>query len=105
MTKKDYENGRILNTANRFQKGAPNPIDAAHVHGKGNYQGDMMLTPYQLQRVKGAGRALHPFVNYWPSNGTHVNIPYDISDTTFNDFERSIIARAFQDYESNTCIR
>ena len=105
MTKQDYENGRNLNTANQAQNGIPNPIDAAHADGKGNYQGDMMLTPYQLKRVKGEGRALYPFVNYWPSNGTHVNIPYDISDATFIDFEKSIIARAFQDYELNTCIR
>ena len=105
MTNQDYENGRNLNTANYVQNGVPNPIDAAHAHGKGNYQGDMMLTPYQLQRVKGEGRALHPFVNYWPSNGTHVNIPYKISSSTFNSFQRANIARAVEDYATHTCIR
>ena len=105
LSEKDYENGRKLNPENQIPKGVKNPLDSAHSHGKGNYQGDMILTAYQLQQVKGEGRALHPFVTYWPSNGTHVNIPYNISDPSFSSYERSNIARAFEDYETNTCIR
>ena len=81
-----------------------NPLDEAHSHGRGNYQGDMMLTPNQLKRVKG-GRALDKWVTYWPSNGTHVNIPYNINDPTFTSYERANIARAVEEYQTYTCIR
>ena len=107
LTEQDFENGRKIDLENEIPKGVKNPIDTVHssMKGKGNYQGDLMLTPYQLQRIKGEGRALHPFVTYWPSNGTHVNIPYNISDPTFTSYERANIARAVEDYERNTCIR
>ena len=89
-----------------------NPLDEAHSHGRGNYQGDMMLTPSQLKRVKGGrrlatGRGVWTgeWVTYWPSNGTHVNIPYVINDPTFTSYERANIARAIEEYQIWTCIR
>ena len=105
MTEEDFENGRKIDPTNQVSEGERDPLDAALTESKGNYQGDMMLTSYQLLMVHGQGRALHPFVTYWPSNGTHVNIPYNISDTTFTANDRANIARAMQDFETFTCIR
>ena len=105
MTEEDFENGRKIDPTKQISNGNTDPIDDVLAHSKGNYQGDMMLTPYQLKIVNGQGRALHPFVTHWPSNGTHVNIPYIISDTTFTANDRANIARAMEDFATNTCIR
>ena len=105
LTQEDFDNGRKIDPKNQVSEGEMGSLDDALAHSKGNYQGDMMLTPDQLKIVNGQGRALHPFVTYWPSNGTHVNIPYNINDTTFTTTELATIARAIEDYETNTCIR
>ena len=86
-------------------QGTKNTESDPHVNGMGNYEGDMILTPYQLQRMQGQSKSLHTGVTYWPSNGTHVNIPYKISSSTFNSFQRANIARAVEDYATHTCIR
>ena len=105
MTEDDFENGRKIDPLSQVSEGEMDHLEDFLLHSKGNYQGDMMLTPYQLKVVNGQERALHPFVTHWPSNGTHVNIPYIISDNTFTTTELANIARAIEDYETNTCIR
>ena len=105
LTEEDFENGRKIDPATQISRGEIDPIDAAHEHGKANYQGDIMLTPKQLQKVEGKGRALSPIAKLWPGDGTHVNIPYIITDTTFTSDERANIARAVKEFEKNTCIR
>ena len=106
LTEEDFENGRKIDPANQISKGEVDPINAATEHGKANYQGDIMLTPKQLQVVNGKGRALLNIPTYhWQSNGIHVNIPYIISDTTFTTDERANIARAMEEFKKNTCLR
>ena len=105
LTEEDFENGRKIDPATQIPKGEVDPLDAAHEHGKANYQGDIMLTPNQLQLVEGRGRAFSPIANFWPSDGSHVNIPYIISDNTFTSYERANIARAVEEFKNNTCIR
>ena len=42
--------------------------------------------------------------NHWSRKGSKVYIPYTITGT-FSKKEKSNIARAFAEYEKNTCIR
>ena len=106
LTEKDFENGRKIDEANQIPNGAKNPLDDAFGNGTGNYQGDMILTPDQLKEVQGRKRGLTPFsVHLWPFNGKHAIIPYTISDNSFTSSERANIARAVEDFDTNTCIR
>ena len=105
LTEEDFENGRKIDLANQTSNGEIDPLDAAIKYERANYQGDIILTPDQLQQIKGTGRALNPLAKLWPGDGTHVNIPYIITDTTFTSDERANIARAVKEFEKNTCIR
>ena len=42
--------------------------------------------------------------NKWPKVGGFVEVPYTITDE-FDQEERALIARGFDDYRKNTCIR
>jgi len=107
LTEEDFENGRKIDLANQTSNGEIDPLDAAIKYGKANYQGDIMLTPDQLQQIKGTGRALDPIAKLWPDDGIvpHVRIPYIITDNTFTTDEKANIARAVEEFEKNTCIR
>ena len=110
MTPEDFENGRRIDLASQVPEVLNGSLNDANENGDGLYQGDMVLTPYQLQLVQGTGRSLASWSqtwakNHWAKNGTHVNIPYKISSPTFTDDQRANIARAAEEYEKNTCIR
>ena len=110
MTTEDFENGRKIDLASQEPEGLNSSSNEVFENGDTLYQGDMILTPYQLQLVQGTGRSLHPWaltwgLRHWAKNGTHVNIPYKISSPTFTDDQRANIARAAQEYEKHTCIR
>ena len=40
----------------------------------------------------------------WPKVGKYIEVPYTITNE-FNQEERSLMARGFDDYHKNTCIR
>ena len=74
------------------------------------YQGDMDLTPEQAAIIlNGSPEDLISMrsamkQNSWPRRGLNVYIPYVISGE-YNEYERANIARAFEDFENNTCLR
>ena len=74
------------------------------------YQGDMDLTPEQAAIIlNGSPEDLISMrsamkQNSWPSWSGNVYIPYVISGE-YNEDERANIARAFEDFENNTCLR
>ena len=117
MSQDDYQTGSKIDLDEQSKN---NPLDFAHTNGKGNYQGDMMLTKYQLHHVnrksrksKRRGGGLYSsvkstslrFAESWPKRGSHVTIPYKIVYSAFDADERANIARAFEEFEKNTCIR
>merc|ERR1719322_934629 len=79
LTKEDFDYGRNIDLSAQISEGTNAAESDPHEHGIGNYEGDMILTPQQLLWIQGQSRALHSQVNYWPRNGTYVNIPYKIS--------------------------
>ena len=108
MNSKDYERGRKINEKTELKDGE-NPIADAIEKGS-RFEGDMDLTKEEEEAIKNENRedsiAMRSVMMHyrWPRNGDNVYIPYHISGTYY-DFERANIARAFEDYENNTCIR
>ena len=104
----DYINGRKINKDDEIPKGQ-DPVEDAMENGEG-FQGDIDLTPEQASIiVKATGKDLISMRSsikdkHWPRQGTYVYIPYTISGE-YDENERSNIARAFEDFENNTCVR
>ena len=107
LTEEDFAHGHEIDIKNETPTRTYDPLTDTLEHGHGNYQGDMVLTPDQQKQILGEGdeRALWQYANFWPHDGDVVNIPYIITDTTFSSSELAHIARAMEDYETNTCIR
>ena len=86
-----------------------NPIADAIEKGS-RFEGDMDLTKEEEEAIKSGNRedsiAMRSVMMHyrWPRNGDNVYIPYHISGK-YNDDEHANIAKAFLDYENNTCIR
>ena len=88
-----------------------NPIQDAIDNGDG-YEGDIHLNNEQAaiiangtEEERSALRAATTTSYHkWPKSGSTVSVPYEIS-SSFSSSERAVIARAFSDYQSNTCIR
>jgi hypothetical protein len=74
------------------------------------FEGDMDLTPEQVAIiVNGTPEDLISMRSSmkeksWPKRGMNVYIPYVITGE-YNEDERANIARAFEDFENNTCLR
>jgi len=85
------------------------PLNDAIENGNG-YEGDIMLTPEQASIIINGTEddliSMRSSIreNHWPRKGSKVYIPYTITGT-FSKTEKSNIARAFAEYEKNTCIR
>ena len=108
LTKEDYINGAKIDEDNEIPINQDSVADAIEA-GYG-FQGDMDLTADQAAFVANGGendcissRAVLT-TKHWPRNGSNVFIPYVLSGEYDQD-ERANIARAFQDYENNTCLR
>ena len=105
----DYENGRKINETTEIAKDQ-NPITKAIENSPGSF-GDIDATPEEIQILDGGNiEAILQLRSVmmekrWPRGGDGmVRIPYYISGT-YNDEEEAHIARAFEDFENNTCIR
>ena len=104
----DYINGRKIDKDNEIPKDQ-DPVEDAMENGEG-FQGDIDLTPEQASIiVKGTRKDLISMRSsikdkHWPRQGAHVYIPYTISGE-YDENEKANIARAFDDFEINTCIR
>ena len=99
-----------------FRRGAeidvnvPEP-DISDLAGAGNqFEGDIALSEDERMMVE---NGIHPAESRsaikdsrkkWPTVGNHVEVPYTITDE-FDQEERAFIARGFDDYHKNTCIR
>ena len=74
------------------------------------FQGDMDVTSDQAAILKNVNNkdsmALRSALTSktWPMKGSNVFIPYVISGE-YDEDERANIARAFEDFENNTCLR
>ena len=105
----DYENGRKINETSEVPKDQ-NPITTAIESSPGSF-GDIDATPEEIQILESGNiEAILELRSVmmdkrWPreSDGM-VRIPYYISGK-YNDKEEAHIARAFEDFENNTCIR
>ena len=76
-------------------------------HGNGNFGGDMMLTPEQMEWIKGGDidRALMT-THLWPKTGEYVYIPYThIKTERWSERELQNIQAGMDAYTDNTCIR
>jgi len=69
----------------------------------GFYEGDMVLTPAQQQRID---NGLHPFgssrTNHWPTDKA---IPYSFGPNLAINFGKQKVLDAIRDYERFTCLR
>ena len=108
LTKEDYANGAKIDEDNEIPKDQ-DPVADAIEDGYG-FQGDMDLTADQAAILENgnekdsiASRSALTSKT-WPMKGSNVFIPYVISGEYDAD-ERANIARAFEDFENNTCLR
>ena len=87
------------------------PITDAIENGNG-FEGDIQLNAEQAAIIANGTEAdlmslrSASTVNYhkWPKSGSNIPIPYVIS-SSYSLSERANIARAFTEFQSNTCIR
>ena len=91
-----------------------NPVQDAIDHGDG-FEGDIHLNSEQkdiisnsnndgrnvVDELRAASTKSH---HKWPKSGCTVIVPYVIHNR-FNSFERAVIANAFTEFHSKTCIR
>ena len=105
----DYENGRKINETKEVPKDQ-NPITKAIENSPGSF-GDIDASPEEIQILEsGSIEAILELRSVmmekrWPRDDDGmVRIPYFISGV-YNDKEEAHIARAFEDFENNTCIR
>ena len=74
------------------------------------YEGDMDLTPEQAVIIVNGSKndkiSMRSAIKekHWPRRGSNVYIPYVISGE-YTDKERANIARAFDDFKNNSCLR
>ena len=93
-----------------FKKGEDeDPVEDAMEKGDG-FQGDMDLTPEEAEIIingtENDSISMRSVLKekHWPRVGSNVKIPYVISGK-YSEKERANIARAFEDFENNTCLR
>ena len=99
-----------------FRRGAaidlnvPEPDLNALAEGGNQFEGDIALSDEERMMVE---NGIHPgetrsaikdSSRKWPRVGNYVEVPYTITNQ-FDKEERAIIARGFDDYHRNTCIR
>ena len=107
MNAEDYKFGDMIDLT---VPGAGN-IASALEESEG-FEGDIQLNDEQKEIFKTGTdedraliRAASTNPNHkWPKVGDYVNVPYTIT-SDFSQAERALIARGFQDYRKNTCIR
>ena len=99
----DFANGDALDTSRSDEN---EELEYANEHEDG-FEGDIILTAEQAAIIeKGTYEELRSAStrNRWPKSGSNVLIPYVLS-SSYSTSERAGIAKAFKEYESNTCIR
>ena len=109
LTKEDYINGAKIDEDNEIPKDQ-DPVADAMEDGYG-YQGDMDLNAEEASFFFGNEKKKDSIssraaltTKKWPRIGSNVFIPYVLSGEYDKD-ERANIARAFEDFENNTCLR
>ena len=108
LNETDFANGNDLNVT--VPEGQ-DPIQDAIDHGDG-FEGDIRLNKEQAtiiangteEEIAALRSASTRSSHKWPKSGSTVNVPYVLS-SSFSSFERSVIARAFSEFHSETCIR
>ena len=101
-------NGRKIDEENEIPKDQ-DPVQDAIENGD-RYEGDMVLTEEQAAIIVNGTKedviSMRSAIkeNHWPRHNSNIYIPYVISGE-YNDNERANIARAFEDFENNTCLR
>ena len=105
---RDRINGRKIDEENEIPKDQ-DPVEDAIENGDG-YEGDMVLTEEQAAIIVNGTEedviSMRSAIkeNHWPRRESNIYIPYVISGK-YNKNERANIARAFEDFENNTCLR
>ena len=74
----EKENNSIDNEVPEEEK--KDPLEYNIEHGKGNYQGDIMLTKEEKELLHRNGEDRSLNLNLWPRTGSFVNIPYVIDE-------------------------
>jgi len=106
----DFLDAEEIDLDHEIPEDKEDPIEEAHEDGN-MYEGDMDLTEEQIALLEGGDRAAIMEMrqvmlrNHWPRVGDHMIIPYTINANQFDKSERKNIARAFEEYEKQTCIR
>ena len=106
----DFLEAEEIDLDHEIPEDKEDPIEEAHEDGN-MYEGDMDLTEEQIALLEGGDRAAIMEMrqvmlrNHWPRVGDHMIIPYTINANQFDKSERKNIARAFEEYEKQTCIR
>ena len=107
LNAKDYRLGDMID------KDVPEGKSIASALEQGDgYEGDIKLNDEQeaIMRTgtddeRALVRAASTYSSHkWRKVGDYVHVPYTISDD-FTEVERGLIAKGFQDYHKNTCIR
>ena len=83
------------------------PFEYGIEHGNGNFQGDMMLTPEQMELMEGVGNE-RSLMNksLWPKTDSVVNIPYTQKETDrWSSTEKYNIQQGLDAFKEHTCIR
>ena len=108
LQKKDYINGENIDEDTELSEDE-DPVEDAMEKGDG-FQGDMDLTPEEAEIIingtENDSISMRSVLKekHWPRVGSNVKIPYVISGK-YSEKERANIARAFEDIETNTCLR
>ena len=104
----DFANGDKIDTS---LNDGEDPIRFAIENGH-HFEGDIDLSKEDLAIVMNetseglisTRAALKIHRRKWPKSGSYVNVPYVISSSFLSE-ERAVIAKAFREFGSKTCIR
>ena len=104
----DFVNGDTIDEDNQIPADQ-DPLNDA-IEGGNKYEGDILLTPLQVEIIKQGNKTDSIKVrsaietNHWPKREKHVFIPYIVTGN-YSRKEKANIARAISDFEKKTCIR
>ena len=104
----DFVNADTIDDDNQIPADQ-DPLNDA-IEGGNKYEGDILLTPLQVEIIKQGNKTDSVKVrsaiktNHWPKREKHVFIPYIITGN-YSRKEKANIARAISDFEKKTCIR
>ena len=109
LNETDFLNGLNISLT---ESNNENPVQSAIDDGNG-FEGDMRLNAEQEALIlksedqdssEPLRAASNKSYHKWPTSGSSVNVPY-IIDRSYSSYERAVIANAFSEFHSKTCIR